>query len=162
MSSQTMSSQNEENEQGTMVNTQTLVTQTQKRKPRGVTSMKSIVRARSNNNKLTVEWNAKGQPCNNKGNVNLKPPAKYANLIDMADWLEFVSYHTQDENFLKTSEQNHNSVSNPIYPYRGVEEKILEQSETPSPSSATVDLDILWVDARRTSNVLSIMKKFKK
>ncbi|KAF1888400.1 hypothetical protein Lal_00039322 [Lupinus albus] len=124
-----MSSQNEENEQGTMVNTQTVVTQTpetqtpvtqtQKCKPRGVTSMKSVVRARSNNNKLMVEWNAKGQPLNNKGgntlatfdvdeqhkdyimksagkallefrtncgkclrdtegNVNLKPPAKYA------------------------------------------------------------------------------------
>ncbi|KAE9614455.1 hypothetical protein Lalb_Chr05g0228341 [Lupinus albus] len=33
--------------------------------------------------------------------------------------------------------------------YRGVEEKILEQSETPSPSSAVVDLDVLWVDARK-------------
>ncbi|KAF1881858.1 hypothetical protein Lal_00038497 [Lupinus albus] len=202
-----MSSQNEENEQGTMVNTQTLVTQTlvtqtQKRKPRGVTSMKSVVRARSNNNKLTIEWNAKGQPCNNKGgnklvsyigvlvrqnisikfkywsderlnamtdiiwnviittfnvdeqhidylmksvgkalqefrtncgkclrdvegNVNLKPPAKYANFIDEVDWLEFVTYRTQDKIFL------------------------LEQSETPSPSSATVDLDVLWVDARK-------------
>ncbi|KAF1864900.1 hypothetical protein Lal_00031865 [Lupinus albus] len=31
--------------------------------------------------------------------------------------------------------------------YRGVEEKILEQSETPS--SAAVDLDVLWVDARK-------------
>ncbi|KAF1885790.1 hypothetical protein Lal_00008530 [Lupinus albus] len=193
----TISSQNEENDQGTMVNTQTLViqipvietpvTQTQKHKPRGVTSMKSVIRARSNNTKLTVEWNAKGQPCNNKGenklvsyievmvrqdisikfkhwsderlnavkdiiwndiinvfpcnlfrqllmyfsvyatfdvdeqhkdyimksegkalrefrtncgnclrdaegNVNLKPPAKYANLIDEADWIEFVTY----------------------------------------------------------------------
>ncbi|KAF1864679.1 hypothetical protein Lal_00031997 [Lupinus albus] len=63
-----MSSQNEENEQGTMVNTQTLVTpQTQKRKPHGLTVMKSVVRAKSNNNKFTVEWNAKGQPLNNKG-----------------------------------------------------------------------------------------------
>ncbi|KAE9598598.1 hypothetical protein Lalb_Chr15g0082691 [Lupinus albus] len=33
--------------------------------------------------------------------------------------------------------------------YRGVEEKILEQSETPSPSSVAVDLDVLWVDARK-------------
>ncbi|KAF1888467.1 hypothetical protein Lal_00011240, partial [Lupinus albus] len=161
-----MSSQNEENKKGTMVNTQTPVTQTQKRKPRGVTSMKSVVRLRSNNNKLTVEWNAKGQPCNNKGgnklvsyigvlvrqnifvkfkywsderlnatfdvdeqhkdyimksvgkalrefrtncgkcfrdaegNVNLMPPPKYANLIDEANWIEFVTYCTQDEKFL--------------------------------------------------------------
>ncbi|KAF1863195.1 hypothetical protein Lal_00042499, partial [Lupinus albus] len=203
-----MSSQNEENKQGTMVNTQTLVTQTHKRKPRGVTSMKSVVRARSNNNMLTIEWNAKGQPYNNKGgtklvsyigvlvsqnisikfkhwsderlnavkyiiwsdiiatfdvdeqhkdyimtsdgkalrefrtnwgkslgdaegNMNLKPPAKYANLIDEADWIEFVTYRTQDEIFLKISEQNCKRASNPIYPYRasqmgyrGVEEKI--------------------------------------
>ncbi|KAF1884095.1 hypothetical protein Lal_00046378, partial [Lupinus albus] len=153
--------------------------------------MKSVVRARSNNNKLTVEWNTKGQPLNNKGgntlvsyigvlvrqnisikfkhwsddrlnaakdiickditisfhatiyflcflatfdvdeqhkdyfmksvgkalrefrtncgkclrdvegNVNLKPPAKYANLIDEANWVEFVTYRTQDEKFLK-------------------------------------------------------------
>ncbi|KAF1879910.1 hypothetical protein Lal_00022814 [Lupinus albus] len=211
-----MSSQNLENEQGTMVNTQTLETQTQKRKPRGVTTMKSVVRARSNNSKLTVEWNTKGQPLNNKGgntlvsyigvvvrknisikfkhwsddrlntandiiwkditatfdvdeqhkdyimksvgkalrefrtncgkclrdvegNVNLKPPAKYANLICEADWVEFVTYRTQDEKFLKISEQNCKRASNPIYPYRasqmgyrGVEEKILGQSETPS------------------------------
>ncbi|KAF1868058.1 hypothetical protein Lal_00033999 [Lupinus albus] len=137
--------------------------------------MKSIVRTRSNNNKLTIEWNAKGQPCNNKGgnksvsyigvlvrqnisikfkhwsderlnaandiiwndiiatfdvdgqhndyimksaskalrefrtncgkclrdakgNVNLKPPAKYANLIDEANWIEFVTYRTQTKN----------------------------------------------------------------
>ncbi|KAF1892816.1 hypothetical protein Lal_00035460 [Lupinus albus] len=190
-----MSSQNEKNKQGTMVNTQNPVTQTPKRKPRGVTSMKSVVRARSNNNKLMVEWNAKGQPCNNKGgnklvsyigvvvrqnisikfkhwsderlnaandiiwndiiaifdvdeqhkdyimksaskalrefrtncgkclrdaegNVNLKPLAKYANLIDDADWIEFVTYRTLDEKFLKISEQNRKRASNPIYPYR--------------------------------------------
>ncbi|KAF1858974.1 hypothetical protein Lal_00000796, partial [Lupinus albus] len=199
-----MSSHNEENKQGTMVNTQTLVTpETQKRKPR-----RSVVRARSKNIKLTVEWNAKGQPCNNKGgntlvsyigvvvrqnttfdvdeqhkdyimksvgkafrefrtncgkclrdaegNVNLKPPAKYENLIDETDWLEFVTYRTQDKKFLKISEQNRKRASNPIYPYRasrmsyrGVKEKILEQSETPSPSIAAVDLDVLWVDARK-------------
>ncbi|KAE9614292.1 hypothetical protein Lalb_Chr05g0226381 [Lupinus albus] len=195
--------------------------------------MKSVVRARSNNNKLTVKWNAKGQPLNNKGGntlvsyigvlvrqnisikfkhwsddrlnaandiiwnditttfdvdeqhkdyimksagralwefrtncgkclrdvegyANLKLLAKYANLIDEADWKEFVTYRTQDEKFLKISEQNRKRASNPIYPYRasrmgyrGVEEKILEQSETPSPSSAAVDLDVLWVDARK-------------
>ncbi|KAF1876662.1 hypothetical protein Lal_00030075, partial [Lupinus albus] len=212
-----MSSQNEVNEEGTMVNTQTPITQTpepqtpqtqtQKRIPRGITTMKSVVRARSNNkgDKLTVEWNAMGQPLNNKGgntlvsyigvvvrqnisikfkhwsddrlngtkdiiwkditvsfhaicNVNLKPPAKYANLIDEADWIEFVNYRTKDGKFLKISEQNRKRASHPIYSYRasrmgyrGVEEKIvsivnsyLEQSETPS--SATVDLDVLWVD----------------
>ncbi|KAF1865332.1 hypothetical protein Lal_00004706 [Lupinus albus] len=160
--------------------------------------MKSVVRERSNNkgDKLTVEWNARGQPLNNKGgntlvsyigvvvrqnisiefkhwsddrlnaakdiiwkditiseehkdyiikgagkalrefktncrkclrdaegNVNLKPLAKYANLIDEADWIKFVNYRTKDEIFL------------------------LEQSETPS--SAAVDLDVLWVDARK-------------
>ncbi|KAF1867895.1 hypothetical protein Lal_00012791 [Lupinus albus] len=54
----------------------------------------------------------------------------------------------------KISEQNHKKASNPIYPYRasrmgyrGVEEKILEQSETPL--SVAADLDILWVDARK-------------
>ncbi|KAF1876659.1 hypothetical protein Lal_00030072, partial [Lupinus albus] len=176
-----------------MVNTQTPITQTpepqtpqtqtQKRKPRGITAMKSIVRARSNNkgDKLTVEWNARGQPLNNKGgntlvsyigvvvrqnisikfkhwsmiatfdvdeehkdyimksvgkalrefrtncgkclrdaedNVNLKPPAKYANLIDEADWIEFVNYRTKDKKLLKISEQNRKRASNPIYPYR--------------------------------------------
>ncbi|KAF1862584.1 hypothetical protein Lal_00014124 [Lupinus albus] len=55
-----------------MVNTQTPITQTpqtqtQKCKPRGITAMKSVVRSRSNNNKLTVEWNARGQPLNNNG-----------------------------------------------------------------------------------------------
>ncbi|KAF1863073.1 hypothetical protein Lal_00018920 [Lupinus albus] len=234
-----MSSQNEVNEEGTMVNTQTPLTpetpvtpHTQKRKPRGITSMKSVVRSRSNNIKTTVEWNAKGQPLNNKGgntfvsyigvlvrrtisikfkhwsddrlnalkdiiwkditasfdvgeehkdyimktigkalrefrtncgkffkdvegNVNLKPPAKYANLIDEADWIEFVTYHTQDEKFLKISEQNRKRASNPIYPYRasqmgyrGFEEKLFEQSG-PLPSSAVVDLNVLWVNARK-------------
>ncbi|KAF1891489.1 hypothetical protein Lal_00012377 [Lupinus albus] len=85
-----------------------------------------------------------------KCNVNLKPPSKYANFIDEADWIEFVNYCTQDKQFLKISEQNCKRVSNPIYPYRAsrmgyreVEEKILEQSETPSPSSAALDLDVL-------------------
>ncbi|KAF1869444.1 hypothetical protein Lal_00022912 [Lupinus albus] len=52
-----------------MVTTQTLVTQ--KRTQHGVTSMKNVVRARSKNIKLTVEWNTKGQPCNNKGGNTL-------------------------------------------------------------------------------------------
>ncbi|KAE9597627.1 hypothetical protein Lalb_Chr16g0388541 [Lupinus albus] len=60
-----------------------------------------------------------------EGNVNLKPPTKYGNLIYEADWIEVVTYHAQDKKFL------------------------LEQSETPSPSSAAVDLDVLWVDARK-------------
>ncbi|KAF1866247.1 hypothetical protein Lal_00024248 [Lupinus albus] len=230
-----MSSQNEVNEEGTMVNTQTPITQTpepqtpqtetQKRKPRGITAMKNVVRARRNSNKLTVEWNTRGQPLNNKGgnklvsyigvvirqnisikfkhwsddrlnaakdiiwkditatfdvdeehkdyimkivgkalrefrtncgkclrdaegNVNLKPPAKYANLINETNWIEFVNYRTKDEKLLKNSEQNRKRASNLISPYRasrmgyrGVEEKILEQSETSS--SADVDLDVL-------------------
>ncbi|KAF1874276.1 hypothetical protein Lal_00035355 [Lupinus albus] len=179
-----MSSQNEVNEEGTMVNTQTPITktpepqtpqtQTQKRKPRGITAMKSVVRARNNNkgDKLTVEWNARGQPLNNKGGNTLSddrlnaakdiiwkditatfdvdeehkdyimksagkalrefrtncgkcirdaegnPPAKYANLIDEVDWIEFVNYRTKDEKFVKISEQNRKRASNPIYPYR--------------------------------------------
>ncbi|KAF1884271.1 hypothetical protein Lal_00042923 [Lupinus albus] len=64
-----------------------------------------------------------------------------------------------------TLSENCKRASNPIYPYRasrmgyrGVEEKILEQSETPSPSSATVDLDVLWVDARKnkTNRIYSL------
>ncbi|KAF1888270.1 hypothetical protein Lal_00043345 [Lupinus albus] len=58
-----MSSQNEVNEEGTMVNTQTLVTpqtpvtpQTQKRKSCGITAMKSLVRSRSNNIKSTASF----------------------------------------------------------------------------------------------------------
>ncbi|KAF1858852.1 hypothetical protein Lal_00045163 [Lupinus albus] len=100
-----MTSQNEVNEEGTMVNTKTPIrqtpepqtpqTQTQKRvtlvlltflfiylkyvsdikkcKPRGITVMRSVIRARSNNkgDKLTVEWNARGQPLNNKGGNKL-------------------------------------------------------------------------------------------
>ncbi|KAF1876700.1 hypothetical protein Lal_00031512 [Lupinus albus] len=52
-----------------MVNTQTPVTQ--KCTPHGVTSMKNVVHARSKNIKLTVEWNTRGQPCNNKGGNTL-------------------------------------------------------------------------------------------
>ncbi|KAF1883387.1 hypothetical protein Lal_00042296 [Lupinus albus] len=48
-----MSSQNEENE----------FTHT----PRGVTSMKKVIRAKSKNVMLPVEWNTRGQPLNNKG-----------------------------------------------------------------------------------------------
>ncbi|KAF1886058.1 hypothetical protein Lal_00021339 [Lupinus albus] len=217
-----MSSQNEVDEEGTMVNTQTPITQTpepqtpqtqtQKRKPRGIITMKSVVRSRSNNNKLTVEWNAKGQPLNNKGgnklvsnigvmvpqNIsikwkhwsddrlnavkdiiwkditikclarlsdNLEPiagnvsemlkamyiPAKYANLIEEADWIEFVTHRTQDEKLLKISEQNRKRASNPIYPYRAsrMGYRRLEQSKIPPPSSAAVDLDVLWVDAHK-------------
>ncbi|KAE9608433.1 hypothetical protein Lalb_Chr08g0235601 [Lupinus albus] len=66
------------------------------------------------------------------GNVNLKPPAKYANLIYEADWMEFVTHRTQDEKFLKISEENRKRASNPLYPYRvsrmgyrEVEEKIV-------------------------------------
>ncbi|KAF1895984.1 hypothetical protein Lal_00046740 [Lupinus albus] len=33
--------------------------------------MKNVVRARSKNIKLTVEWNTMGQPCNNKGGNTL-------------------------------------------------------------------------------------------
>ncbi|KAF1891834.1 hypothetical protein Lal_00031644 [Lupinus albus] len=66
-----------------------------------------------------------GSTIDAKGNVNLKPLAKYANLIDEADCMEFVTYRRQDEKFL------------------------LEQSETPSPPSAAIDLDVLWVDARK-------------
>ncbi|KAF1869545.1 hypothetical protein Lal_00017120 [Lupinus albus] len=133
-----MTSQNEENEH---------VPQTpftQKRTPRGVTSINKVIRARSENVKSQVEWNMKGQPLNNKGenflvsyievlvtfdvgeehkqyilkyagkalrqfitdaekclrdvdvNFNLKTPAKYANLIDEADRMEFVTLRTQD------------------------------------------------------------------
>ncbi|KAF1891524.1 hypothetical protein Lal_00012416 [Lupinus albus] len=90
-----------------MVTTQTLVTQ--KRKPRGVSSMKSVVHARSKNMKCLRDAN---------GDVNLKPPSKYANLIDETDWMEFVIYRTQDAKFLKISEENRKRASNPLYPYR--------------------------------------------
>ncbi|KAF1879568.1 hypothetical protein Lal_00033225 [Lupinus albus] len=68
-----MSSQNEETQTPIKQTPeiQTPVTQTQRHKPRGVTAMKSVVRARSNNNKLAVEWNAKGQPLNKKGGNKL-------------------------------------------------------------------------------------------
>ncbi|KAF1862532.1 hypothetical protein Lal_00024434 [Lupinus albus] len=89
-----------------------------------------------------------------EGNVNLKPTAKYENLIDEADWIKFVNYRTQDQRFLKNSKQNRKRASNSIYTnrasrmgYIGFEEKIVEQSETPS--SAAIDLDVLWVDARK-------------
>ncbi|KAF1881668.1 hypothetical protein Lal_00032137 [Lupinus albus] len=149
----TMSSQTPENEQGTMANTQTQITQTpetqtQKRKQRGVTAMKSVVRARSNNNKLTVEWNAKGQPLNNKGGNTL---ASYIGVvvrqnisIKFKQWSDDRLTAANDiiwKDITKICEQNR--ASNPIYPYR------LEQCETPSPSSAIVDLDVLWVNARK-------------
>ncbi|KAF1864680.1 hypothetical protein Lal_00031998 [Lupinus albus] len=90
-----------------------------------------------------------------EGNVNLNPPAKYANLIDEADWIEFVNYRTKGEKFLKISEQNRKRTSNPIYPYRasrmgyrGVEEKIVTRTKRDTFECA-VDLDVLWVDARK-------------
>ncbi|KAF1872220.1 hypothetical protein Lal_00038004 [Lupinus albus] len=177
-----MTFQNEENEQRTIVS-QTPVTQ--KRTSRGVTCMKKVIRARRKNEKLTVEWNVKGQTLNNKGgntlvsyigvlvrqnvsikfnswsdvrlnsmnehvgeehkryilksvgtalrkfrtdagkclrdadgNVNLMPPAKYENLIDEVDWTKFVTHHTQDDTFLKVSEENHKRASKSLYPYR--------------------------------------------
>ncbi|KAF1894473.1 hypothetical protein Lal_00046692, partial [Lupinus albus] len=67
-----MSSQNEVNEERTMVSTQTPITpqtpvtpQTQKRKSCGITVVKSVVRSRMNNIKST------GQPLNNKGGNKL-------------------------------------------------------------------------------------------
>ncbi|KAF1880178.1 hypothetical protein Lal_00022307 [Lupinus albus] len=60
-----MASQNEEKE---------LVSQTpvsHKCTPRGVTSMKKIIRARSKNVKLPIEWNTRGQSLNNKGGNTL-------------------------------------------------------------------------------------------
>ncbi|KAF1881695.1 hypothetical protein Lal_00032166 [Lupinus albus] len=63
--------------------------------------------------------------------------------------------------------QNRKRASNPIYPYRasrkgyrGVEEKSLEQSETPSPSSDVVELDVLWVDARNNKQGVIDNEKF--
>ncbi|KAF1863111.1 hypothetical protein Lal_00041098 [Lupinus albus] len=187
-----MSSQNEVNEKGTMVNTQTPIAQqtpvtpkTQKRKSCGVTAMKSVVHSRSNNIKSTAsidvgkehkdyimkttgktlrEFRTNYGKClkDAEGNVNLKPPTKYANIIDEADWIEFATYRTEDEKFLKMSEQNRKRASNPIYPYRasrmgyrGVEEKILEQSETPLPLSVAVDLGALWVTLKEKENFLT-------
>ncbi|KAF1863046.1 hypothetical protein Lal_00018891 [Lupinus albus] len=58
------------------------------------------------------------------GNDNLKPPAKYENIIDEADRVEFDTHRTQDGKVL------------------------LEQSETHSPS-CVINHDVLWVDARK-------------
>ncbi|KAF1874085.1 hypothetical protein Lal_00041529 [Lupinus albus] len=55
-------------------------------------------------------------------NVKLKPPIKYANLIDEAYWKTFITTRTQDTTF------------------------VLEQSDTPL---SVVDLDVLWVDAHK-------------
>ncbi|KAF1876922.1 hypothetical protein Lal_00033847 [Lupinus albus] len=147
---QTMSSQNEVNEQGTM-----------KHKPRGITARKNVVRSRSNNNKLTVEWNARGQPLNNKGGNKL---VSYIGVVVRQN-ISIKFKHRSDErlnaakdiiwkDITKISEQNHKRASNPIYPYSrmAIEELkkklllLLEQSETPSPLSAAIDVDVLSVD----------------
>ncbi|KAE9588819.1 hypothetical protein Lalb_Chr22g0359551 [Lupinus albus] len=84
-----------------------------------------------------------------EGNVNLKPPAKYSNLIDEADWIEFVNYRTKDEKFLKISEQNLKRASNLIYPYRAFRMGYRGTPTNETPSSAAVDLDVRWVDVRK-------------
>ncbi|KAF1891440.1 hypothetical protein Lal_00017076 [Lupinus albus] len=50
-----------------------------------------------------------------EGNVNLKPAAKYAKLIDEADWIEFVNYRTKDEKLLVILEK---ALGLPQYPGR--------------------------------------------
>ncbi|KAF1888508.1 hypothetical protein Lal_00011281 [Lupinus albus] len=154
-----MVSQNDENEQGTMI-----FQISQKHTPRGVIFMKNVIRARSKNVKLTVEWNTYGQPCYNKGGNTL---ATFDVGEDHKDYIiktagkalrQFrtdAGKYLKDANENKISEENCKRASNPLYPYRasrigyrGVEEKILEQSETPSASSS-VDLDVLWVDVRK-------------
>ncbi|KAF1868193.1 hypothetical protein Lal_00018712 [Lupinus albus] len=107
-----MFSQNEVNEEGTMVNTQTpitqtpepqtLQTQTQKRKPCSITAMKSVVRARSNSNKLTVKWNARGQPLNNKGGNTL------------VSYIEFVARQNISIKFKHWSDDRLNAVKDII------------------------------------------------
>ncbi|KAF1868169.1 hypothetical protein Lal_00018686 [Lupinus albus] len=183
-----MSSQNEVNEQGSMVNTQTsVIPQSHKRKPCGVTAMKSVVRARSNNNKLTVEWNAKGQPLNNKGgnklvsyigvvvrqNVSIK--FKHwsddrLNVVKDIIWKDINATFDVDEEHkdyimksahkalrefrtncgkcLRDAEGNVNLK--PPAKYANLIDE-LEQSETPSISA--VNLDVLWVDARKNKQV---------
>ncbi|KAF1868293.1 hypothetical protein Lal_00018815 [Lupinus albus] len=144
--------------------------------------MKKVIRARSKNDNLLVEWNTRGQSLNNKGgntlvsyigvlvrqnvsitfsywtdvmlnsatfdvgeehkyyilksagkalrqfrtdtekclrdaagNVNLEPPAKYANLIDDADWTKLVTLLTQDDTFLQVSDETHKRASKSLY-----------------------------------------------
>ncbi|KAF1865986.1 hypothetical protein Lal_00041684 [Lupinus albus] len=115
-----MASQNEENK---------LVSQTpdtQKRTPRGMTLMKKVIRVRSKNVKLSVECNTKGQPLYNKGGKTL---VSYIGVV--ADWKTFVTTRTQDDIFLKLSDENRKRASKPLYPYRasragytGVEKKL--------------------------------------
>ncbi|KAK7251452.1 hypothetical protein RIF29_34664 [Crotalaria pallida] len=59
-----------------------------------------------------------------EGNINLKPPKKYENIIHEADWIAFVKKRTEDEKFL------------------------LDRPET-NPNVKMIDLEILWVDARK-------------
>ncbi|KAF1871036.1 hypothetical protein Lal_00020770 [Lupinus albus] len=169
-----MSSQNEENNQGTMVYTQTPVTQKQKRKRRGVTSIKSIIRARSKNIKLTVEWNSHGQPCNNKGGNTLISYIGVLNVFPCNLFRQFLLYFSvyayfdvdeQHKDYIMKSvgkalrefrtncgkclrDAEDNVNLKPPTKYANLIDKF-EQSETPSPSSAAVDLDVLWVDARK-------------
>ncbi|KAF1862089.1 hypothetical protein Lal_00026606 [Lupinus albus] len=90
------------------------------------------------------------------GNVNLKPLAKYENLIDKADWVEFVKLRTQDDKFLKVSEENLKRASNPLYPcrvsrmgYRGVEEKIVTRTKRDTFGFECRRPRYLWVDVRK-------------
>ncbi|KAK7256311.1 hypothetical protein RIF29_29752 [Crotalaria pallida] len=66
------------------------------------------------------------------GNINLKPPKKYENIIREADGLVFVKKRTEDKSFLKLSEENRKRASKCPYPYRksragyrGVEKDII-------------------------------------
>ncbi|KAF1855110.1 hypothetical protein Lal_00022927 [Lupinus albus] len=149
---------------------QTPQTQTQKHKPRGITAMKSVIRGTLNASKDII-WKDITATCDvdeededyimksagkalqeirtncgkcirdAEGNVNLKPP--------------YQSWDPRLSERFSLSEQNRKRASNPIYPYTALEWAIeefkkklqLEQSETPS--SAAVDLNVLWVDARK-------------
>ncbi|KAF1862505.1 hypothetical protein Lal_00024462 [Lupinus albus] len=103
-------------------------------------------------------------------NVNLKPPTKYANLIDEAYWTIFVTFRTQDDTFFKVCDENckfqvkgfhfkliafHSNIQqlklqtqlqSQSYTILLVMYWHLEQSDAPS---IAIDLNALWVFARK-------------
>ncbi|KAF1898760.1 hypothetical protein Lal_00000662 [Lupinus albus] len=151
--------------------------------------MKSVVRSRRNNNKLTVEWNTRRQSLNNKGgnklvsyigvvvrqNVSIKFKHwsnERLNAMNDIIWKDITATFDVDE---EHKDYTMKSVGKALREFRTncgkclrdadgnvnlkpptkyanllkIMNKTLEQSETPSPSSAAIDFDVLWVDARK-------------
>ncbi|KAK7256615.1 hypothetical protein RIF29_30069 [Crotalaria pallida] len=86
------------------------------------------------------------------GNINFTPPEGYN--IHVEHWRDYVIESTEDESFMKLSEENNKRASNQKYKYRGSragyrgieEDKLIAIGKDPSVTS--IDPDTLWVEEK--------------